>query len=433
MARSRQIARSSSGRRLGSPFLVVAATMLFATAALGAEFDAPAKEVEDRASRADPTDQGARDLIRSKGAFAKLWNEQSFIGPRVLTLAGESSEAVDIRLPSDFESHKAVIIAGGWLAREAPDVPAGIVRKTNLSKDFVLLASSASEQALTISVLAKRGLTVDASQLRIVPTDTGWVRDYGPVCVRGPAGKLLAFDAAYDKPGRDRDDTATAAIADLFQVSTTVTPLRWQGGNLLSNGKGLLVTTTQSINANIEFGNDMDTVTRFLRRRFGVNQLVVLEHLQGERTGHIDMFCCFTSPDTLVVGNYDESVDPRNAALLDRNAARLAEIQIGQGKLNVVRIPMATNDDGLWRSSTNVVFANGALLVPVYPDVDPTGGKGALAVYRRLLPTRKVIEIDASTMARHQGGLRCVTLYVPESGEGKSDSVPADPLPVTDQ
>ncbi len=121
------------------------------------------------------------------------------------------------------------------------------------------------------------------------------------------------------------------------------------------------------------------------------------------------------------MGSYDESIDPINADVLDRNAARLADIQVGKGKLTVIRIPMPTNEDGLWRSSTNVGFANAAVLVPIYPDVDRTSGKEALAVYRRLLPTYKVIGIDASTMARHQGGLRCVTLYVP-----------ADPLPVTD-
>ena len=233
-------------------------------------------------------------------------------------------------------------------------------------------------------------------------------------------GTWHAFDAAYDKPGRDRDDAASRVIADAFGVATTATPLRWQGGNLLSNGKGLLLTTTQAINANIECGYDVETVTRFLKRQFGVRQTVVLEHLEGERTGHIDMIACFTSPGTVVVGAYDPSVDPKNAARLDRNAARLAAIETNHGRLKVVRVPMPTNEDGIWRSPTNVVFANGVLLVPDYPDVAETEGEMALTIYRQLLPEWKVVGIDVSTMARHQGGLRCVTLYAP-SGDLERD------------
>ena len=240
------------------------------------------------------------------------------------------------------------------------------------------------------------------------------MRDYGPVFVGEKAGGLHAFDAAYDKPGRERDEAAGRLIADYFHVPTRASRLRWQGGNLLSDGKGLLVTTTQSINANIEWGNDVETVLRFLREQFGVRHVVVLEHLPGERTGHVDMFACFTSSDTIVVGAYDPSVDPKNAARLDRNAARLAKIETGSGRLKVVRVPMPTNQDGVWRSSTNVVFAGGTLLVPVFPTVNNARSEGALAVYRRLLPDSKVVGIDAERLAAFEGGLRCATLYVPK-------------------
>ena len=170
-----------------------------------------------------------------------------------------------------------------------------------------------------------------------------------------------------------------------------------------------------------------------MRFRFGARQIVALEHLSGEGTGHIDMYACFTSPDTILVGEYDEFVDPDNAAALDRNAARLAEVPIGSGKLKVIRVPMPTNQDGVWRSFTNVIFANGTLLVPAYPDVDLSGGERALAIYCRLLPGWRVFGVDVSTMARHQGGLRCVTLYVPETGERESNTAPRGPSPDPDR
>jgi agmatine/peptidylarginine deiminase len=410
--------------------------------AMGAEPEPPEKEVPTEVSSLSELDgqvhetgtgnKGVPGLIKSKGAFAKLWNQQSFVGPGVLAFP-RSHQVSKLCLPGDFEKHKAIVLASGWLAQEAPNVLSDIVIQTKPRMLLVFLVSSSRERDLTSRVLAERGLSPEAVRFLAVPMDTGWVRDFGPIFVCEAAGISHAVDAAYGKPGRVRDDAAAHAIADLFHVATTVTPLRWQGGNILSNGQGLLVTTTQSINANIECGYDLDTVACFLRRRFGVEQIVVLEHLVGERTGHIDMYACFTSPDTILVGEYDKSVDPQNAVVLDRNAARLAEVHTRRGKLKVIRVPMPTNQDGIWRSFTNVVFANGTLLVPTYPDVDLSGGEHALAIYRQLMPGWKVFGVDISTMARHHGGLRCVTLYVPEAGKRGRNSTATGPYPDADR
>jgi len=181
---------------------------------------------------------------------------------------------------------------------------------------------------------------------------------------------------------------------------------------------GLLLTTTQAVNANIEAGHDSRMITRFLGGQLGAAQIVVLEPLRGEHTAHVDMFACFTSADTVVVGEYAKSVDRVNAAVLDRNAARLAEIHVEGKKLNVVRIPMPSNRDGVWRTYTNVVFADGTLLVPGYPRVSMVSQRRAMAVYERCLPGWKVVSVDLRALIRHEGGLRCISTYVPSRRKG---------------
>lgn len=405
------------------PTIVMA--LVFVLGTDGATLERPEEPGAD-SSQGGGADQSGPGLIRSKGIFAKLWNEQAFIGPGTIAVPETPSEGTNVRLPGDFEQHGAVLVAAGWLAREAPTILVELFRNATASTHLVLQASSSKDRDRAIQVLTEAGLSPNDTSFLVVPTDTAWLRDYGPVFVGKKAGGLHAFDAAYDKPGRERDEAAGRLIAGYFHVPTRATRLRWQGGNLLSDGKGLLVTTTQSINANIEWGNDVDTVLRFLREQFGVRQVVVLEHLPGERTGHVDMFACFTSSDTIVVGAYDPSADPKNAARLDRNAARLAKVETGSGRLKVVRVPMPTNQDGVWRSSTNVVFAGGTLLVPVFPEVDNARSEAALAVYRRLLPDRKVVGIGAERLADFEGGLRCVTLYVPKGTPTVSMSPASD-------
>lgn len=380
----------------------------------GVATESPGARMHDGAADASETGgKDARGPLQSNGGFAALWNRQWFIGPRTFTFP-ESRPAPERWLPGDFEPHRAVVLGAGWLAREAPEALAEMVLRMKPRRLVVLLMSSSGERDAVTRVLAGHGVSAETVRFLIVPTDTGWVRDFGPIFVRKAGGAIDAVDASYGGPKRRRDDKASRIIAEQFGAATTTTPLEWEGGNLLSNGQGLLVTTTQSINENIARGHDLDTVTGFLKEWFGATQVVVLEHLVGEPTAHVDVFACFTGPGTIVVGRYDASADPQNAAVLDRNAARLAEVRTRGGMLNVVRIPMPSNEDGAWRSFVNVVFANGTLLVPVYPDTGAAAAKEALAIYRRLLPEWNVVGVDARNMARHQGGLRCVTLYVPE-------------------
>jgi len=277
----------------------------------------------------------------------------------------------------------------------------------------VLVVSPRKEEDLVLRLARENKWLADDVRVLEARTNTIWVRDYGPVFVYGANGTLAVIDPNYGKLLRGKDNAVPPAVAAEFDVPIIETPLLWQGGNLLSNGRGLLVTTTQSINANIEVGNDADTVARFLVERLGSRQIVVLEHLRGERTGHADMFACFTSPETVLVGKYSQSVDPRNAAVLDRNAALLAKVRVGSERLKVIRIPMPTNRDGVFRTYTNVIFANGTLLVPTYPGIDQSAQGRAMGLYHRLLSGWNVVGVDARDLIRQQGGLRCISIYVP--------------------
>ena len=76
-------------------------------------------------------------------------------------------------------------------------------------------------------------------------------------------------------------------------------------------------------------------------------------------------------------------------------------------------IPMPPRPDGLWRTYTNVVFANGRLLVPIYPDFSPDLDRQALELYGRLLPEWEIVGIDAGSLIRREGALHCVIMNLP--------------------
>ncbi len=187
------------------------------------------------------------------------------------------------------------------------------------------------------------------------------------------------------------------------------TNLRIEGGNLISNGRGICITTQQVLDANADHADEA-TVREWMQECYGAEQAVFLEPLSGEPTGHVDMFATFVSPYTVVVGRFDVESDPINAALLDRNADRLARVTTPDGPLRVVRIPMPPHDEETWRTYTNVVFANGVLMVPIYPELDPAGRDAALETFSRVLPGWRIIGMNATRLAELGGAMHCITM-----------------------
>ena len=81
--------------------------------------------------------------------------------------------------------------------------------------------------------------------------------------------------------------------------------------------------------------------------------------------------------------------------------------------MRVHRIPMEPGSDGVWRSYTNVIYANGVLLVPSFTDADQARQAKAMALYSRLLPGWKIESISCDSLCRNEGLLHCIARNIP--------------------
>lgn len=321
--------------------------------------------------------------------------------------------AVRNRVPADFEPQEALLLPGGLLADEDPEVLSGFVGAARGRTAVMAIVANPAQRERVQQSLRKAGLPTAGIHFAELPHNTKWVRDYGPIFVRLQNNRRLAVDTEYPESGREDDDAIPARLAGRFHAGLLPAPIIFEGGNLLSNGRGLCVTTTAAVFRNSDKPEAEARVCNVFSDCFGSTQTVFLEPLMGEPTGHVDMFACFTAPDVVVLGAYDPAVDPLNAALLDRNAARLNGLATPRGPLRVVRIPMPPRSDGNWRTYTNVVFANGVVLVPTYRGVDRLGREKALETFTRLLPGWHVIDVDCTNLIQGGGALRCVSAGVP--------------------
>lgn len=237
--------------------------------------------------------------------------------------------------------------------------------------------------------------------------DTFWTRDYGPIMIADATGAPAFVDARY-YPDRTRDDAIPTFMSRYFNVPVYRPPVATEGGNFMSNGEGLCVVTEWFLQENP--GLTASEAQQIKRDYFGCAQTVVLERMDGEGTGHVDMFAKFVSEDTVLVGQYTRQDDRTNAAILDRNAQRLAQVRLANGSnLRVVRIPMPQPDYPVYRSYTNSVIANNTVVVPIYPS-DRRYEAEALEVYRQTMPNYRIVTVDSDGVIELGGAVHCTTM-----------------------
>ena len=340
-------------------------------------------------------------------------SENALMGPRTI-------------MPADFERQSAVLIGVNELLPYHPPVLTGLVSALIDRVPVIAVITGEEQRRDLLTTLCDWGLPAHRVRAVRSPATGLWVRDYGPSFVKRD-GRVCVLDAEYHDH-LPQDDHFPAELGRLLDVDVKGVPLRIEGGNLLSNGRGLLLTTSVVLSRNA--GRYAPTAAMAqLCTHYGFRQVACMPPLVAGPTAHADMFATFTSADTAVVGRYDRADDPVNARALDQLADAMRGMDSGAGPLKVERIPMPPHADGVWRTYTNAVYANDVVIVPTYAGVDERVEREALDTYRRLLPGREVLTVEATSLAKTGGALRCVTLNIPHLGHPMAfDDVAATPF-----
>ena len=292
-----------------------------------------------------------------------------------------------------------------------------IVKSTWNRLPITILVQHDSSRKQAAAAVSRAGVPKGAVELVEVPFDTVWVRNYGPFGVRRSkheqATKPLWVLADNDLNNRHQDNKFARLLAESYHVPTMEIPL-YLAGNVLSNGDGLLVTTEHLAEMNYQRGYSRTQLCRMLRECFGAEQVVFLEDPRKAPNADVDLFCVFTAADTILIGEHAADDDRIDAAIYDRSARLLEGVRTRNGPLKVRRIPMPVGQHyDIWRGTfTNVVFANGVLLVPTYRGIDATLQERAFDVFRRALPDWQIVGIDCGPIINMGGALHCITMPI---------------------
>lgn len=320
-------------------------------------------------------------------------------------------------MAGEFEPQSAILLGCNELVRFHEAFFVDFVAATHESVRLIGLLSDGDDRRAAEELLGRAGLDADAIELIELPVLTMWVRDYGPLFTRDADGKPAIVDADTSTRGgqldpADGDDSSPRLLAEMLGLRCINTPARIEGGNLLTNGRGLVVSTTTLAAENL----DPPAVTALestLADDLGLRRWVYLRPLEGEPTGHVDMFVAFVAPNVAVVGQMDPDADARNAAILDEAAELLAREQTPLGPMEVHRVDMPAPAEGVWLTYTNVVFANGTLLVPSYTGVDARIETRVRELYATLLPGWTIKPLACDSVIELGGAMHCLTMNIP--------------------
>src|SRR5258707_11814629 len=100
-------------------------------------------------------------------------------------------------MPAEGKNHKAPGLGGPQEKTDCPGkfpaIPwayAEIVRRLARVERVYLLVQNRAAESLARDVLKKSGVNLGAIDFFRVPTDRGWMRDSGPICVRSHSGEV---------------------------------------------------------------------------------------------------------------------------------------------------------------------------------------------------------------------------------------------------
>jgi len=352
-------------------------------------------------------------------------------------------------MPAEWETHEATWL--GW-PHNPTDWPGKlpviqwvygeICRKLAPGERLHILVNSARHKAAARRVLAAAGVPADRVRFFQVPTNRGWTRDTGPMFLRctrraprsdsGLAIVGFRFNAWAKYPDWRRDAQIASRAAHALRLPilpATVAGRGFvlEGGSIDVNGRGSLLTTEECLlDSKVQVRNpglSRVEIEAALRRFLGVSNVLWLGRgIAGDDThGHVDDFCRFVNPRTVVLARETDHSDP-NHRVLEENRERLEGMRLENGgRLEVIRLPMPAPlyFDGLRlpASYANFYIGNAAVLVPTFNDPDDRLALGTLA---EAFSDRPVVGIHAVDLVLGLGTLHCLTQQQPAELPGSS-------------
>jgi agmatine deiminase len=300
-------------------------------------------------------------------------------GPAFLVLAGLSSCAEsrepapepDAALetfvfPAEFEPHRAL-----WMAWPTYENKAGlptepllieIIRATEGKVAIELLAQDDEEAAAIRERLRTEAAPDGHVTIHSVPHGDVWMRDMGPIFLRGDRGGLRVADFGFnmwgyespESPNSRLEEAVDRHVAELLGLEVEKSSLISEGGSREFNGEGVMIAV-EAVELQRNPGWTLEAMEEEFQRVLGVSKVIWLAEGMAEDEltfrgrlpggvytvittgGHVDEFARFADPGTILLAEITEE---------ERRTDPIAAISHERLEESFSRLSAATDQDG---------------------------------------------------------------------------------------
>ena len=202
------------------------------------------------------------------------------------------------RFVAEFEPMQGVMI------RYPLGIPTSLVVQLANNCPVYCIVSSGQQNSAQNS-FQNAGVNMNNVHFVNAPTDSYWVRDYGPWYIfedREPA----IVDNVYNRP-RPNDDNISGVFASYWGIPMYGMNLEHTGGNMMEDGRGHGVSDELVFQEN---NNNENNVRNKMRDYLGIDPYHVTIDPQGDYIAHVDCWGKYLAPDKILIARLPQS-NPR--------------------------------------------------------------------------------------------------------------------------
>ncbi len=297
-----------------------------------------------------------------------------------------SSSVGSLRQPAEFEPMEGVLI------RYPFGISYNVIKEMAEDVNVVTIVASVSEKNTVLTQYQIQGVDTSHCSFLIAPTDSYWTRDYGPWFIITEDDVQGVVDFTYNRP-RPNDDQIPTIYANNQSLPVFNMPLVTAGGNYMTDGQGISISTTLIWEENIGYSHTQ--INQMVQQYLGIDTYHVVPDVNGEYIKHIDCWGKYLSPDTILIREV-----PTSHSQYDEIEAAVtyfeSQLSCYGTPYHIARVYTPEN-----QPYTNSLILNNKVLVPI------TGSQwddDAILSYQQAMPGYEVLGFTgswASTDALH--------------------------------
>lgn len=362
-----------------------------------------------------------------------------------MTITLSSTPASDgYRMPGEWAHHR-----GCWLVWPERTDNWRLGGKPAQEAFAAVASAIAATEPVTVAVSARqydnaRSQLPEGIRLVEMTTDDAWMRDTGPTFVVDDEGDVRGVDWDFNAWGGlvdglyfpwAADDAVARKVLEIEGAARYKAPCVLEGGSIDVDGEGTVLVTAECLlsegrNPHLSQGQ----IEELLKVYLGAEVVIWLPSgvYLDETNGHVDNFCRFARPGTVMLTWTDDVTDPqyeRSAAALkvleaatDARGRALEVVTIHQpGPIMITADEAAgvdavqgtlprTAGDRLAGSYVNSYIGNDVVVLPVFDDPHD---EAAVAAYTELFAPRRVVTVPGREILLGGGNVHCITQQVP--------------------